>query len=91
MASAGSGTAQPRMATIKALRRFVWAETKSAIWADGLVANGQLSYPAAPTREVERRKPRWRTRGAARPVVADLHADMLEVAGARARSGRRVA
>eukprot|EP00969_Alexandrium_andersonii_P260683 11525221-Alexandrium_andersonii.AAC.1 len=68
MAAAGSGTPQPRMATIKALRRLAWAQTKSAIWADGLVTRGQLSYPAAPTREIGHWKPRWRSSGAACPV-----------------------
>eukprot|EP00969_Alexandrium_andersonii_P265624 11738282-Alexandrium_andersonii.AAC.1 len=79
------------MSTIKALRRLVWAQTRSAIWADGLAARGELSYPAAPTREVWHRRPDRRRAGAARPTVSVLHADMLEVAGARVRSGERVA
>eukprot|EP00969_Alexandrium_andersonii_P193617 8551884-Alexandrium_andersonii.AAC.1 len=90
MKAAGAGTSHARMATIKALRRLVWTQTKSAIWADGLVTQGQLSYPAAPTREIRHRKPRWRVSGEAGPAVSVLHADMLEVAGARARAGGSV-
>eukprot|EP00969_Alexandrium_andersonii_P187528 8286199-Alexandrium_andersonii.AAC.1 len=66
------------MVTVKALRRLAWAQTKSAIWADGLVARGQLSYPAAPTRKIGPPFRRWRPSGAASPAVSVLHADMLE-------------
>eukprot|EP00969_Alexandrium_andersonii_P247774 10948953-Alexandrium_andersonii.AAC.1 len=91
MEVAGAGASHARMATIKALRRLAWAQTKSAIWADGLVTRGQLSYPAAPTREIRHQEPRWRASGEACPAVSVLRAEMLEVAGARARAGGNVA
>eukprot|EP00969_Alexandrium_andersonii_P340642 15056496-Alexandrium_andersonii.AAC.1 len=70
MTAAGSGTPGAQMHSIKALRRLVWAQTKSAICADGQVAQGQLSYPAAPTLKVEPPLRRARARGAAVPVVS---------------------
>eukprot|EP00969_Alexandrium_andersonii_P132462 5856930-Alexandrium_andersonii.AAC.1 len=91
MEVAGAGTSHARMATIKALRCLAWAQTKSAMWADGLVAQGQLSYPATPTRVVRHREPRWRAGDEAFPAVSVLRADMLEVAGARVRAGGKVA
>eukprot|EP00969_Alexandrium_andersonii_P362931 15460810-Alexandrium_andersonii.AAC.1 len=91
MTAAGSGTPQAQMHVIKALRRLAWAQTKSAIVADGQVAQGQLTYPAAPTRRVLPPLRRARARGAAVLRVSVLRADMLAVAGARLRAGVRVA
>eukprot|EP00969_Alexandrium_andersonii_P117670 5204659-Alexandrium_andersonii.AAC.1 len=65
MLEAGSGAPQAQMRVIRALRRLVWAQTKSAIVADGQVARRQLAYPEAPTQRIAPLVRQARARGAA--------------------------